>query len=272
MTRRWTWFFITSWAACTGPTPFECGASGDYCSVEGGEYLALVPKSWDGESVLPTFVHYHGFGGTAQLLFEGSFHDPMMAQDVFAIYPNSIDGSWAFRNGPSGDERDELAFYDAILDDVRRQGMPIDEDQVVVSGFSIGASMAWQIGCARGDTLMAITPISGALWLPLPQACDNPPPEVRQEHGTADTVFPMEGRQLGDSFQQGPVQGSFDLFIDARGCRATPQIEQVGDQECKVWSECDDGGEARLCIHDGDHRVTDGWHDRTTRWLFERAE
>ncbi|MFK7930375.1 MAG: PHB depolymerase family esterase [Myxococcota bacterium] len=264
--------FVLCLAACAGPSAFECGASGDYCSVEGGEYLAQVPKTWNGSDLLPTFVHYHGFGGTAQLLSDSGFHDPMMDENVLAIYPNSIDGRWGFRNGPSGDMRDELAFYDAIINDVRQRGMPIDEGRLVVSGFSIGASMAWEIGCARGDDLLAIAPVSGALWLPLPQECSNPPPKIRQEHGTADTVFPMEGRKLGDSWQQGPVQGSIDLFVEARGCSSTFQTEVIDDQECKVWVQCDGGGEARLCVHDGDHRVTNGWHARTSKWLFEQNE
>ena len=83
---------------CTKPMPdMGCGGPDALCQVEDGQYLALIPESWDRESPLPTFIHFHGHSGSAMQLYDkGSFTDPMGEVEALALYPDGLDGSWSF--------------------------------------------------------------------------------------------------------------------------------------------------------------------------------
>jgi polyhydroxybutyrate depolymerase len=258
-------------AACSGGHAFECGMPGRLCAVDHGDYLASVPKRWDGEELLPAFVHFHGHGGSAESLYrKESFTEPISEVGAIAIYPDGIGKSWNFRLGEElGGGRDEVVFTRQVITDALER-FPVDPDRVVVSGFSIGASVAWEVACRDGELGTVFAPVSGAFWEPLPAGCPEPPQRLRHEHGTRDTVFPLEGRAVhGDDFRQGAAADAIDLLRQARGCMGEPRFEeQSGGMTCQVWDSCDLGGEVQFCLHDGDHRVRSGWHSRTLQWAF----
>ena len=236
---------------------FDCGAADDLCAVEDGEYFAEVPRRWDGESLLPAFVHFHGHNGSAGALSrKKSFHKPMGQVRAVAIYPDGLDGRWNFRvNGGGRGERDDVAFTRRVVADALER-FPIDPDRVVISGFSVGASMAWEVACQDGDVGTVFAPVSGALWMPLPADCAAAPERLRHVHG-------------GGERQQGKTSDTIDLMRSARGCTGEPRIEeQEGELTCQVWDDCDMGTELQFCLHDGMHLVREGWHERTLEWAF----
>ena len=102
-------------------------------------------------------------------------------------------------------------------------------------------------------------------WEPIPESCAGPV-DLWHEHGTADEVFPMEGRPIG-SAHQGSVEESLAVFRDAAGCAVDPdRTEEVDGLTCEVWSSCDAGVEQRLCLHDGGHMTVSGWVERSHAW------
>jgi len=250
---------------CTPPMPdLGCGGPDDLCQVASGQYLALLPDAWDRTSDLPTFVHFHGHGGSAVGLYDKeSFTEPMGQVGALAIYPDGLEQSWNL-SGHDKHSRDDLAFFDEVLDDVVER-LPVDPDRLIVSGFSVGGSMAWDVACYRGAQTGAVfAPVSGAFWRPLPQDCPAGPVRLRHEHGVSDTVFPLEGRQIREGLHQGDVRESIDTAVQEGGCTGEPQQVQEDGRQCQVWRDCADGAEVQLCLHDspGDHRVTSGWHRR----------
>lgn len=256
--------FAAALAGCTPSSPstssFDCGGPDALCEVDGGRYLAIVPESHDG-TALPTFVHFHGYGGSAVELYQkSSFTEPMRETGALAIYPDGVNGTWAHVGSPSS-ARDELAFFDAVLADVIAR-FPVDRERLIVSGFSQGGSMAWDVACYRGASIGATyVPVSGAFWEPLPADCPGGPLRLRHEHGTADTIVPMQGRPIGSS-RQGDVRQGIGIVREVSGCTGEPRIVEEDGRRCEVWDACTDGGEVQLCLHDGGHRVTEGWHAR----------
>lgn len=266
---------VVAAAACamgllTGCAPdFGCGGLQDYCEVEGGRYLALAPRDLSEEEPAPVFIHYHGHRGNAQLLYEkDSFTEPMLASGALAIYVDS-DGGWGYSGGRDRG-RDEIAFFDAILDDVLER-FPVDRQAVIVSGYSVGGSMTWEVACHRGGgDGIVFAPVSGAFWDPLPQRCDGGPVRLRHEHGLNDPTFPLEGRAVGDGERrQGDVRASIQIAAEASSCgEASRTVEEEG-RTCEVHSDCATGGEVWFCLHERGHYVTEGWHTRTIDWARE---
>ncbi|MCB9742529.1 MAG: hypothetical protein H6740_08020 [Alphaproteobacteria bacterium] len=255
-------------AACQTEDPTVCDTAGTCFEVEGGRYFAQAPEGWDGEAELPVVLHYHGYGGTGDGAMRSGVLQEMRARGYLIVTPDGINGSWAHVGSPST-ARDELAFFDAVWADVQAR-WPLHPTLRLGTGFSQGGSMAWDIACYRGDQLTAFMPTSGAFWEPLPRTCDTPM-TLMHTHGTSDTTVPMAGRPIGDSMQ-GDVLEGVGVLRATKGCPEAPDlVEAVGVTECQAWTSCAQGGELRLCLHDGGHTRPDGWLEQAFGWAEDQA-
>ena len=59
--------------------------------------------------------------------------------------------------------RDEGAFARAVLDDLA-QRYAVDRKRVLMTGFSRGGSMVWDIACHDPAGFAAFAPAAGAFW------------------------------------------------------------------------------------------------------------
>ena len=244
--------------ACTSPG--DCGKGGP-CAVDSGRYYAVVPDGWDGESELRTMVWFHGWNSDAERqLNRPSLTGVLTDNGVLAVFPDGRNETWAHVGSPS-DARDELAFMDEVMADVRAR-WPVGE--VMASGFSQGASMAWDLACYRGDAYDAFGPVSGSFWEPLPETCSTTGPvRLRHTHGTNDGTMPMDGRSIG-SWRQGNVRDGLDRFLAHDDCETEPTVVDDGSVTCEVYT-CN-RGEVQLCLHDGGHERPSGWTEQILEW------
>jgi polyhydroxybutyrate depolymerase len=137
---------------------------------------------------------------------------------------------------------------------------PVDPDRLLVTGFSQGGSMVWDLACRRGRNYRAFVAVSGAFWEPLPQRCDGGPVDLLHLHGTADGVVPMAGRPIGEAWRQGDVLQGLAVLRAADACPAAPaRTETVAGLDCEIWDACPSGRELRLCRHAGGHVMPEGW-------------
>ncbi|MFT4979746.1 MAG: polyhydroxybutyrate depolymerase, partial [Myxococcota bacterium] len=245
---------------------------GGACEIDEGRYFASAPEGWDGESELPTVVHFHGWNGSPANFFES---DAVMAAyseaGVLVIMPEGEDGTWTVPgSGLEGSGRDELAFVRALLTDVGER-WPVDDSRLYVSGHSLGSSMAYHVGCELGEQFAAMSPSSGGFWEPMPQSCPAPPLPVCHIHGENDTTWPYEGRLVEEgsaSGTQAHVDDDIAFWRAHSGCGEESESYIDGMLTCETWRDCEDGAEVSVCTHEGGHELPDGWVEREVAWLL----
>ena len=59
--------------------------------------------------------------------------------------------------------RDDVAFIRSVIDDAAER-FHLDRDRVLLTGFSRGASMVWDVACIAPDTATAYASVSGGFW------------------------------------------------------------------------------------------------------------
>ncbi|MEO1067168.1 MAG: hypothetical protein AAFW47_07305, partial [Pseudomonadota bacterium] len=173
---------------------------------------------------------------------------------VALIAPNGRANSWSFPQGVKrGRARDEFRYFNDLLSDVTSR-FPIDPNKIVVSGFSIGASMTWNLACREPGKYAGYVPVAGTLWRPQPQRCRRPIGDLHHYHGTSDRIFPLEGRRVAGK-RQGDIRDTFEILYRQDGCtRQVVRETRERGLRCKVHRTC--GGKAlRFCLHRGAHTV-----------------
>jgi len=253
-------------AAVLAPPASACPGL-DPCRVEGGEYLVLPPPGWDGVSRLPATIFFHGYGASAALVAgDPAFTAAFAREGVLLVLPNGLGGSWAHTGSPSR-ARDELAFMGTVRRDLLAR-FPVDPGRLLVTGFSQGGSMVWELACHRGDAFAAaFAPVAGAFWEPLPEACQGGPVDLRHVHGTADGTVPLAGRAIRGQFRQGDVFRGMAVLRAANGCSAPARVEEVDGLRCEVWDGCVAGErDLRLCLHGDGHILPEGWTAAIHAW------
>ncbi len=249
----------------------DCGDTP--CEVAGGSYHLAAPAGWDGTTPLPAVLFFHGYGASgASVLADPGVRDSVTRRGYLLIAPNGRDPepgrnrSWAHQGSPFTG-RDENAFIAEVMADTASR-LPLRRDRVLVSGFSQGGSMAWHVACFMGRDFAAFAPVAGAFWQPEPPACPGGPVRLLHLHGFADEVVPLEGRAIGDRWQQGDVFLAMARLREIDGCRPEPDRITIRDgRRCRAWTDCAFGGALGLCLHDGGHELPQGWLDHVLDWF-----
>jgi len=242
-----------------------CGPESD-CTAGGGGYRIAMPPL--AASAPGAIVYLHGWQGTPDGVMRfAALRDMADRLGIALIAPRGTDKRWllpgAFTAAGEGWEaRDDIAYVNAIVADaVARFGL--DPDRIVISGFSLGGSMAWYIACAEGARYAGYIPVAGSFWEPYVADCAMPLAEIRHVHGLADRTVPLEGRKLSVAVQ-GDTRKSFALLRRFAGCeRSLDGAAVAGDLTCAVQS-CG-GTRQELCLHDGGHNVKPVWIERAWR-------
>ncbi len=247
--------------ACVAPTP---------CPVESGDYIVVPPPGWDGKSRLSVVLFFHGAFNTARDTFDNSGL-PEAAGKVGAllVLADGANRNWSFPGKMSG-PRDDFGYVDEVLDDVERR-FPVDRENILASGFSVGGSMVWYLACFHASRFRAFAPVAGAFWEPLPQECPAGPVSLRHIHGLADKTVPMKGRSLRNGlYKQGDVEESLRLLRVRDGCAGESDvIEQKSDLACRTWlpNSCASRREVMACLHPNDHMLEAQWVIDGFNWM-----
>jgi polyhydroxybutyrate depolymerase len=240
--------------------------------VAGGRYLALPPPAWDGKTSQAATIFFHGWrSSAAAFAAEPSFTRAFAEEGVLLVLPDGLEGTWAHQGSPSA-ARDELAFMDAVRTDLLER-WHVDPERLLVTGFSQGGSMVWDLACRRGRDYRAFAAISGAFWEPLPQACDGGPVDLLHIHGTADPVVSMAGRWIRNTWKQGDVMQGLAVLRATDACPSAARAEPLAPGlSCEVWDACASGRQLRLCRHEGGHSMPEGWVRLVHAWARSLPE
>ncbi len=236
--------------------------SGEPCELGDGYYLAAEPADWDGETPLAVALEFHGHSGTPEKIYGRDTHRQGWSDSgVLWVLPAGNNQTWNM-GGLVG--RDDAAFANAVLDDVR-QRWPVDEARLYLVGFSIGAGVAAEVACRGTEPWAGLYTISGGWFEPVPSDCSGPPIPLMHLHGTADTTWPLEGRSFGPLWAQGGMEDNLALWRSHNRCDLpVPTSHEAWDCEVQV---CAGDTELRRCLHDGGHTRPSGWNTDEFAWL-----
>lgn len=249
----------------------DCGAADAPCEVESGTYHILLPEGGAARGVV---MHLHGAGATGKGMLKGGLARTAVKRGFAFIAPDGIHPerarfkkNWSVRAKGTKFKRDDITFLRSVLEDAEaRHG--VNRTQALISGFSRGGSMAWDIACFAPDLATAYAPAAGALWDDLPSDCERPV-DLFHTHGWDDRTVPLEGRSLrGGSVIQGDVWASLFILRAANGCAARqPKRSEIkGDRWWRYWTDCAEGS-ITLMLHPGGHGVPKGWSTDILDWF-----
>lgn len=248
----------------------NCGSAEVPCEVDGGSYHVLLP---DGRATAGVVMHLHGAGATGKGALRGGLAREALKRGYAFIGPNGehpegrFKKNWSVRATGSSFKRDDISFLRSVLADAEaRHG--IDRERVLLSGFSRGGSMVWDIACFAPDLAAAFAPVAGAFWDALPQDCERPV-DLFHTHGWDDRTVPLEGRSLGGGrVVQGDVWASLFILRAVNGCAARqPERSKIEeDRWWRYWTDCAEGS-ITLMLHPGGHGVPKGWSAEVLDWF-----
>jgi polyhydroxybutyrate depolymerase len=257
-----------------------CGGSRGSCAVPTGTYDIALPETppAPGEK-RPAVLFFHGAGGTgATVLQQDSLFRPFLDAGYAVIGANGLmrpgnafGTGWSFRpEGPQ--QRDELAFAKEVLADATER-FGLDRKRVLVTGFSIGASLTWYLACKEPGLGAAYAPVAGGFWRPHPVSCAGPV-DLLQTHGWRDRTVPLEGRPLrGGELYQGDIFEGLQLWRSVNGCKGLRADAFSTDAIFwrRDWTACDSGRVLSLVLHPADHdAVPMEWGDMARVWFEGR--
>ncbi|WP_284180085.1 hypothetical protein [Rhabdaerophilum sp. SD176] len=236
-----------------------CDAAGE-CRIPEGTYrvwqpegASAPPEGW------PVLVHFHGFRETAaDLLAREDLRSIARREGILLAFPQGLGNTWSHPGSPA-QERDEFRFHSAMMEDLGRR-YPVNRKRILISGFSQGAAMVWNLACHAGDPAIRYLAIAGTYWRPQPDRCSSPIVPLTHIHGVADRTVPLEGRPIrGGAFHQGDVFRALTQFRARSSCPAPEQrTERHGALVCARNSACE-GASLLFCLHPGGHDFDPGW-------------
>ena len=233
-----------------------CGPDTD-CLIGERTYRIRMPLNHDGVSKVGAIIFNHGYRGTAKGLMRNKRLGKLISDMGLAfVAPKSARQDWDIPNAPSPGPRSELPFFDALKARLVDQHS-IDPKRIVVSGFSAGGMMTWNLACDRGDQFAGFVPVSGTFWAPVPKNCSAMPAHIIHVHGTSDKIVPMKGCPIA-STKQGDIYRALKLAAkqgDYGPWRSQGSRNGLTCQQ-KISAK---GIILQLCLHPGGHSFRSVW-------------
>ncbi len=258
---------FSSIALFTSTAALACGAASD-CKIDDRTYRIKMPEGHDGSSKVGAIIFNHGYRGTgAGLMRNKRLSKTISDMGLAFIAPKSARADWDIPNAPSDGPRVELAFFDKLKSDVVKNHH-VDPAKVVVTGFSAGGMMTWNLACDRGDQYAGFIPMSGTFWAPIPKSCATLPANIIHIHGATDRVVPISGRAIGNT-RQGNVEVALKLAVSNGGFGPLKAVGEFDGISCQR-SEGKSGKFVEFCLHKGGHTFKSSWLARAWKEL-ERA-
>jgi len=244
---------------------YACGPDSD-CMLGQRTYRIQMPETSGGKKPLGAIIFAHGYRGSAAGLMKNKGLSRTIADmGLVFVAPKSAGEDWDIPNAPNPGNNLDFAYFKRLKKElVQRHG--VDGDRIMVSGFSAGGMMVWNLACRLGDTFAAYAPIAGTFWAPVPEACPAMPVPLIHIHGTSDKIVPLKGRPIG-STRQGDVYRALKMAAAKGGLDAWKSVgiedSGVGEGDGSTLAcqerKAQTGEILRFCVHPGGHSMRAKW-------------
>ncbi|MFK7920074.1 MAG: PHB depolymerase family esterase [Ilumatobacter sp.] len=199
----------------------------------------------------PVVLNWHGLGsnGPEQAAYTG-YEELAEAEGFIAVHATGVEvdgrNSWELSVSDTA-ERDDLAFADALIDEVVAEWCA-DPARVYSTGMSNGGLFTSELVCNRSTRFAAAASVAGTTHPPT-CAPERAVPYI-SFHGTADFVVPFDGEDPStllspegvDALIDDSTPGEFAEFAADAGCAPEPTIVEETDEVTRFdYLGCDDG-------------------------------
>lgn len=204
-----------------------------------------VPSNLDRSQEYPLLIGYHGGAGNARGYIEQSqvFVKGEKAGFIVACPEGTpIPGPGDLRVWNSGAEyaetsknADDVQFTIELIDRIASV-YPVDSKRIYATGFSNGAQMTYRLAAELSDRIAAVAPMSGGRLAGGRQPTR--PVPVLHVHGTADTVYPLEGGLGTDSIGRVSHVSISNVIAEWSrfdGAGLIPQVTQHDGWEMRLY-------------------------------------
>ena len=244
-------------ALAAGPA-LACGAQTDCpLTTPNGDARTYRIHLPEGGAPTGAIVHAHGYRGSAQ----GVMNNKAMLRlagrlGVALIAVNADDHpDWVLPGAPrdpgySG--RRELDYVRAVVEDAAAR-FDIPRGRMMMTGFSAGGMLTWNVLCDDGALFAGYVPLSGVFWDPIPPACSGASANIIHFHGMEDPVVPMAGRPIRTT-TQGDVREALEMYQRWGGYGAAETAKWDDDLTCERRIN-GDGKRLELCLFSGGHSL-----------------
>lgn len=210
------------------------------------EYILDVPAAYDQTRAYPLVMAFRRSDTTTEAFRESLGLPLAVGADAIFVHPNCPDDASTW-NVP-----DDLQMVDALLAKLA-SSYCIDEGRVFAVGLGQGALLVNAFGCARGETLRGLAPLSAVLA----------PPEVC---GGRAAVWLMQSSAEPSTTMYG--HENRDFWIERNGCNASMPTT-VAPSPCVAYVGCDAGFPVRFCEYGPDLELPS--FTASAIWDFFRA-
>ena len=196
------------------------------------EYLLRTPPTERGP--LPLLILFHGGRGNPARMARTTGLDAGTTRGFAVAFPAALGGNWNDgRPGTDLQERDDIAFAAALVDDVA-EVVPLRRAAVFVAGISNGGMMAQRVACESPGIIRGVASVAANLPLGQADTC-HPTAEtvVLLVPGTADPLMPFEGGELphGEGGEVLSAAGTAALWAERLGCGADSIVDRLPDAD-----------------------------------------
>lgn len=229
------------------PAALACGVDSD-CMIGDRHYRIAHPENAGNGAI----VFAHGYRGSARGIMRNARLRHMVGDMGLAfIALKSLRDDWAIPNAPRDPENDgsvEFEYVAAVLGDAEAR-FGLNRDRVMMSGFSAGGMMVWEVACKWPDLFAGFAPVAGTFWKAPPATCVAPA-SVVHIHGTSDRTVPLAGRAIGQT-RQGDVLKTLEMYRAFGGYVPVADWQEAG---MACTGEANPRGDVlEFCTHTGGH-------------------
>jgi polyhydroxybutyrate depolymerase len=230
---------------------WACGADSD-CRLGERIYRIYMPEHRSSEPIGAIIFAHGGRGTAAQIMADKSLIALAGELHVALVAPQSAGLSWDIPNWPRHKDstgKEEFRFFKALVAELAAK-YAIDPHRLLMSGFSAGGMLVWELACYEGELFAGYAPIAGTVWGTVPQHCPSPPVSIVHFHGREDQAVPLPGPGLAAS-GVADIDELMALFANAGNFGPAKPVEADG-LDCERRGN-PEGKILEFCAHQGGH-------------------